>query len=220
MYFGLIAAPSVRGSDGGRRDRRDGARAGGPHDELEPPLGAGRVRDAGADQVGEAALDPLAREVVRHGEDEACRRRGRRRSTSPNQLRKVFSLRVPRSRADTSLQRLSAVSSFGCSTPSSALLRSGSGGGEDSTVRQAGSMRISGPLPTAKSPAFAGRNHSPHDSPQVWKAVSGPGRFGRTFHDFPPATALWTTGGRAASDYTGPSARPAGSSSASRPRAR
>jgi hypothetical protein len=54
-----------RGLDGRRcfgLDRHD--------DELKLPVAAGGVADDGADQVGEAALDPLAGEVVRDGEDE------------------------------------------------------------------------------------------------------------------------------------------------------
>ena len=53
------------------------------------------------------------------------RRRPRRSS-----VRKVFSLSAPRKRADTSLQRLSAVSSVGVLHASSALLRLRSGGDE------------------------------------------------------------------------------------------
>ena len=66
-YFGLMLAdPSARGDDGRLGPRRRGR----PHDELEPPLAAHGVGDAGTDQVGEPPLDPLAGEVVRHGEDE------------------------------------------------------------------------------------------------------------------------------------------------------
>src|SRR5712691_11391921 len=89
--------------------------------------------------------------------------------TSLNQLRNVLSLSAPRKRADTSSQRLSAVSSIGCSTgPSDSSVRSGRSA-DNSSVPAEDSMRISGHGFFAKSAVVQGKHPPPHGSPQVWK---------------------------------------------------
>ena len=182
VYFGLIADAARRG---GRPGGWGGAGAGGRDDELEPPLAARGVGDAGPDQVGEPALDPLAGEVVRHGEDERLVVEVRPAATSPNQLRKVFSLRVPRRRADTSFQRDAAVSSFGCSTRAARSFGRFWAAARIAPVQRGGSMRNFGSLADLEKVAvLQGETQSPHHSPQVWKAQWAPARFGRTFHDF------------------------------------
>ena len=69
VYFGFIVDPAPR--------RRAPRLRHGPgrldvllDDEPDAALRAGSVANRGSDQVEEMALDPLAREVVGHGEDE------------------------------------------------------------------------------------------------------------------------------------------------------
>ena len=142
---------------------------------------------AGADQVEEVALDPLAREVVRDGERRRCRRRARRPPTSPNQVWNVVSLSAPRRRAATSSQRLSAVSSI-CALHASFARSSArdSGRREHSSVRARLSMRISRPCPTsAKVARFAGKfARSTRLSTGVERTSGSRSRSRAAFHGF------------------------------------
>src|SRR5262245_20423027 len=56
-------------------------------DEADRTVTAGDVPRGGADQVEEVALDPLAREVVGHGEDERVALLGRARLPEPGAVR-------------------------------------------------------------------------------------------------------------------------------------
>ena len=98
---------SVRpGVDGRVRPRRRGAWTTSSSRARSPWR-----RHARADQLGEAALDPLAREVVRHGEDEASSSR-----LDGGDLAEPVEGPLVQGAAQTSrhaLQRLSAVSSWG-----------------------------------------------------------------------------------------------------------
>ncbi len=183
--------------------RRGSLAAGGWTTNSSAPLDPGRVLDRGADQLGEAALDPLPREVVRDGEHERARRRPRPPPTSLNQVRNVFSLSAPLSRADTSLQRLSAVSSFGCSTPLSRLLRSRGRGGENSTVSRRGSSGPTQPVERREERLIC-RDYraTPQDSPQVWKARAGRTRSRALSTTFRSRAAAGSRGLRDRSDYT------------------
>ena len=83
------------------------------------------------EQPDEVALDPLAREVVRNRDDEDVV--GELAAfASANHVPYVVSLSAPLSRPETSLHRLSAVSSPGCSTRSS--LHSFSRGSEAASI--------------------------------------------------------------------------------------
>ena len=75
-----------------------------------------------------------------------------------------------RSRAETSSQRLSAVSSIWCSTPFSTLLGRLRAAASIAASQQAVSMRISRPRPERKRRYLQGVITSPHGSPQLWKA--------------------------------------------------
>ena len=98
-------------------------------------------------------------------------------ATSPNQVWKVVSLSASRSRAATSFQRLSAVSSICCSTLVCTLL--------DQPVSGCASIAASG---TALNEDFAACPHpanvgdlqgfspAPHDSPQLWITASAADR--------------------------------------------
>ena len=135
VYFGLIAAPSGRGtaSTGGlgeeHRDR------GGPHDELEPAIAPERVGHAGAHEMGEPALDLLAGEIRRDGEHERVvveRHRGHLSEPVPERLLVQGAAQPSRQVAPEGFgSRLATVVHAVGS-----LLRRGRGGGEDSTLRR------------------------------------------------------------------------------------
>ncbi len=144
------------------------------------------------------ALDPLAREVVRDGEHERVVVDVETPPTSLNQFRKVVSLERSAQTSGHVLpeafrRQLALVLHAVC------LLLDSEG-----AARAGDNSSVSGPLnegnpsaPTAqKTRCFAGKNTTPHDSPQLWTVVSPARHFARTFHAFSLPNGLWTTSSR------------------------
>ena len=149
VYFGLDPAAeparSGAGRSAARRPRRPAAAAG----RAAPALGTVSCTrrswpvaslTAGADQPEEVALDPLAREVVRHGEHErVVGELDAADLAEPGAVRRL--VERPSSRPETSSHRLSAVSSIWCSTPGARLLHSRRRSGDHSSVRARAQQR-------------------------------------------------------------------------------
>src|SRR6476661_9723183 len=93
-------------------------------------------------------------------------------STSPNHVRYVESLRAPLSRPATSVQRVSAVSSIGCSTRAAPAPPLDDRSGEHSSVSSHFQWPCLGTLSRAKRVVLQGFLPHPHRSPQVWTGPS------------------------------------------------
>ena len=169
VYFGFSPDSLIRC---GRRPRSCRARrAPSRRRSAGPGALAGRVADGGADQLEEMPLDPLAREVVRNGEDEAS-------SVSSDAL----DLAEPRpvgGVVERALEppgdlgpEVSAVSSIGCSTRAASAPPSTTARGEHSNVLGRRYNGPSGEASLAKTRRFPGISPRPHVSPQVWKELS------------------------------------------------
>src|SRR5262249_44851381 len=92
-------------------------------------------------------------------------------STWLNQVWKVVSFNASRKRADTSFQRLFAVSSLEFSTPSQGSWSKGREAADNSSVLRASQRCISGGFERSQRRDLQGLYLPPHVSPQVWKAV-------------------------------------------------
>ena len=151
-----------------------------------------RVANGGADQVEEVPLDPLAREVVRDGEHERVTVELRAADLAEPGW-KVVSLSASRSRAATSFQRLSAVSSIAAPrllpAPSSRV----SGWASIAACERALNEDFAACPRRTKARDLQGISPAPHDSPQLWTTVT-PARVGVAFSTaFVLRAGLWTT---------------------------
>ena len=197
MYFGVESAalgpvgatgarPTAARACSGSRPRRRGCGASRRASSIRRSR-AGDVADRRADQLEEVALDPVAREVVRDGEDEAVLVELDARRPRANQFRNVVSLRAPLSRADTSLHRLSAVSSILVLHPARQLLPREPDGEHSSGRRM---------TDTKAERRFAGDFTLSHD-PST--AVERSGETRRSAHSLLRRCACGQAGGRSSS---------------------
>ena len=189
--------PARRRRAARRRRRRGAARAGrraaAASGGCRPRAGrAARCRPRRAtrraDQVEEVPLDPLAREVVRDGEDEGVVVEiGAVDLAEPGRVgRLVQRFAQPgRNVVPEGVRRQLGLVLHACCP----LLRRRLGVREHSSVLGAVSMRISRPVRTCEIACLQGFRPPPHSSPQLWKACRGDRAVGRLSTAFRPPQA-------------------------------